>query len=143
MYLANSHLKIMRSFVSAPQVHIAALKNPAMLGGPFINYDASRVAEIDELLNRTVKEQSHMVDLASAIKTLDETLQNEAHGQSLEPLYQKVPELLRGYVELVYDTNNHPSLRFIEGLLYKSRFYRSSAQSVALFINGENTRPFA
>jgi L-ascorbate metabolism protein UlaG (beta-lactamase superfamily) len=143
MYLANSHLKIMRSFVSAPQVHIAALKNPAMLGGPFINYDASRVAEIDELLNRTVKEQSHMVDLASAIKTLDETLQNEAHGQSLEPLYQKVPDLLRGYVELVYDTNNHPSLRFIEGLLYKSRFYRSSAQSVALFINGENTRPFA
>ncbi|MGA9994271.1 MAG: hypothetical protein WBP93_02600, partial [Pyrinomonadaceae bacterium] len=43
MYVANSHLKLMQSFVAAPQVHIAALKNPAMLGGPFINCEASRV----------------------------------------------------------------------------------------------------
>ena len=34
MYIANLHLKVMQSFVSTPQVHMSAVKNPAMLGGP-------------------------------------------------------------------------------------------------------------
>ncbi len=142
MFIANSHLKIMRSFVSAPHVHVAALKNPAMLGGPFINYDVSRRPEIGELINRTADECALMLELAEAIKILDQAVQSEAIGHSLEPLYQKVPEALRGYVELVYDLNNHAAVRFIEGLLYKSRFYRESSQSVALFADG-GERPFA
>jgi hypothetical protein len=36
-------LKIMQSLVNAPQVHVSALKNPAMRGGPFISYDAAKV----------------------------------------------------------------------------------------------------
>src|SRR5258708_3019788 len=36
----------MQSFVSAPQIPVAALKNPAIRGGPFINRDADRVPEI-------------------------------------------------------------------------------------------------
>ena len=132
MYIANSHIKIMESFVAAPQAHISALKNPAMLGGPFINYDASKVDEIKQLLDRTKKEHAHMLELADAVKHLDTMLQNEATGLSLEPLYPKVPEILRGYVELVYDLHHRPSIRFIEGLLYKSRYYNPSSQSVAL-----------
>ena len=50
MYIANAHVKIMQSFVAAPQVHVAALKNPAMRGGPFISYDATRTAEVKELM---------------------------------------------------------------------------------------------
>ena len=132
MYIANSHIKIMESFVAAPQAHISALKNPAMLGGPFINYDASKVDEVRQLLDRTKKEQAHMLELAGAIKILDTMLQTEATGLSLEPLYPKVPEILRGYVELVYDLHHRPSIRFIEGLLYKSKYYNPSSQSVAL-----------
>ena len=67
MYVANWHLKIMRSFVSAPQVHVAALKNPAMLGGPFINYEPARANDIKELMNRTVDEQAPMIELAEAL----------------------------------------------------------------------------
>src|SRR5215216_2152733 len=37
IYMANSHLKIMQSFISAPKIHASALKNPAMIGGPFID----------------------------------------------------------------------------------------------------------
>src|SRR5919108_5428601 len=57
MYIANSHLKIMQSFVSAPQVHVSALKNPAMTGGPFINYDPSKVPDIKRLIDKTLTEQ--------------------------------------------------------------------------------------
>ena len=51
---------------------------------------------------------------------------------SLEPLYEKVPEILKGYVELVYDLNNNPSFRFYEHLLYKSKYYKPSSQSISL-----------
>ncbi len=109
MYIANLHLKVMQSFVDAPQAHRFAS-----------NYDKSRVNQIKALLEKTRKEQAHMLELAEAIKTIDNILMNEADGYPLEPLYNKVPDVLRGYVELVYDLNNHPSIRFIEGLLYKS-----------------------
>ena len=142
MFTANAHLKMMRSFVSAPEAHAAALRNPAMLGGAFINHPASKAAEIKELMNRTTDACAPLLELADAIKTLDLMAQTHALGISLEPLYREVPAALRGYVELSYDINNHPAVRFIEGLLYKSRFYQPDLQSVALFADtGE--RPFA
>jgi len=132
MYIANSHLKIMQSFVTTPEIHIAALSNPEMLGGPYINYDTTKVDGIKELIAKTVETQGPMVEFAEAIKTFETALQTEARGYSLEAFYQRVPEVLKGYVELVYDLSNRPSLRFIEGLLYKSRFYTEASQSIAL-----------
>jgi L-ascorbate metabolism protein UlaG (beta-lactamase superfamily) len=143
MFVANSHLKIMQSFISAPDLHVAALNNPAMRGGPFISYDASRVQEIKILMEKTIKEQSHVLEFAAAIQTLSELLTKEACGASLEPLYAKVPETLRGYIELFYDLNNSPSIRFIEGLLYSSPFYCLSSQSIALSLSETDERPFA
>jgi L-ascorbate metabolism protein UlaG (beta-lactamase superfamily) len=142
MYIANSHLKIMRSFVSAPQVHVSALKNPAMRGGPFINYSPNRLPEIKELMERTQREQAPLLEFAKAVESLDKILASEATGYSLEPLYGRVPDVLKGYVELIYDLNNHPSIRFIEGLLYKSPYYRSSSQAIALSIIDKDDRPF-
>ncbi|HVF89327.1 MAG TPA: MBL fold metallo-hydrolase [Blastocatellia bacterium] len=142
MHVAHSHLKIARSFIAAPQVHVSALKNPAMAGGPFINYAESRVGEIRALVERTEKDRAHVLELAEAVKSLNELLASEATGFSLEPLYDKVPDALKGFVELVYDTENHASVRFLEGLLYRSRFYNESSQRIALSpITGDH-RPF-
>lgn len=143
MFIANSHLKIMQAFVANPQVHVNALKNPAMRGGPFINYDAQRAAEIKALLDKTTQEQSHMLDLARDIRGLSEMLASETDGSSLEPLYERLPPSLKGYVELIYDLNNSPSIRFIEGLLYKSRYYNETSQSIELSLVEEDERPFA
>ena len=142
MCIANSHLKKMQSFVSAPQMHVAALKNPAMLGGPFIDHDPSRVDEIKRLVESTTREHAHMLKFAAGVQELDKLLATEAAGFSLEPLYQKVPDVLKGYVELLYDLNNQPSMRFIEGLLYKSEYYNPAAQSIELSIANGNSRSF-
>lgn len=142
MYVSNLHLKIMASFVSNPQAHVAALRNPAMLGGPFMNYGAARAADIKALLEETKRKSALLIELAGAIKTLDQILSEEADGMSLEPLYQKVPDPLKGYVELVYDVNHQPSVRFIEGLLYKSRYLDESAQSVSLSLTDSDSRSF-
>jgi L-ascorbate metabolism protein UlaG (beta-lactamase superfamily) len=142
MYITHAHLKMMQSFVASPQIHISALKNPAMLGGPFINYDSSKVGEVRALMEKTAKEQSHMLKFAEDVLALDKLVATEADGFSLEPLYKKVPEGLKGYVELVYDLNNNPSLRFIEGLLYKSPYYNPSSQSIELSLAENNSRSF-
>lgn len=142
MYVAHSHLKILESFIAAPQVHVSTLKNPAMLGGPFINYDVSKVGEIQALLDKTKHEQSDLLILAQAIQDLEQMLREEATGYSLESLYAKVPEVLKGYVELVYDANHHPSFRLLEGLFYQSLYYKRTSQSIALSLGDVDTRSF-
>jgi L-ascorbate metabolism protein UlaG (beta-lactamase superfamily) len=142
MYVANLHLKVMQSFINSPQVHVAALKNPAMLGGPFINYGAERAPDVKALLDRTTKQKALSLEFAEAVKTLDKVLEEEATGFSLEPVYRRVPEVLRGYVELGYDLNHNPSARFIEGLLYQSPLYDTAAQSVALSLVEREERSF-
>ena len=141
-YITESHLKIMQSFVDAPQVHRLTLQDPAMMGGPFINYGVDRVGEIEALLEKTKEKQAHLIKLSQAIAQLDSLLMESALGYSLEPLYQKVPEALRGYVELVYDAHNHPSIRFLEGLLFQSQYYNRASQTVALYLGQEDERSF-
>ena len=142
MYIANSHIKIMESFVEAPQIHQAALKDPRMIGGSFINYDPSRVAEIADLLAKTKEEQASLLELAAAIQELSKILAERGNGYSLEPLYQEVPEALKGYVELVYNRHDNPEIRFIEGLLYSNPNYQSAKQSITLSLINEDSRSF-
>nr|MBA3923445.1 MBL fold metallo-hydrolase [Nostocaceae cyanobacterium] len=80
MYMANLQLKILQSFIATPQVHVSAMKNPANLGAPFISYDASKVGEIKELMEKTITKQSYILDFANAVKTLDKKLKEEAKG---------------------------------------------------------------
>ncbi len=142
MNIVGRHLKIMESYVKAPQIHEAAVKNPAMLGGPFIDYKERRVPQITALIEQTKRDRAHLLELAAAIQQLDDLLRQEAKGYSLEPLYARIPEQLRGYVELVYDLNNQPSFRLIEPLLYRSPYYDESAQSLMLSLIHQDDRPF-
>jgi L-ascorbate metabolism protein UlaG (beta-lactamase superfamily) len=142
MNIAHRHLKIMQSFVNAVQVHVAAVANPKMLGGPFIDHGSDRVPEITGLIAKTKHDRAHMIAFADAVQQLEDLLRTRADGHSLEPLYESVPAILRGYVELVYDLNDHPSFRFIEPLLYRSPFYDDSSQSLMLSLIDQDDRPF-
>ena len=143
MNIANLHLNIMKSYVAAPQIHANAVKNPALLGGPFIDYNGGRVNEIKALMTKTTKEQAHMLEFADSVKRLDQILKSQAKGHSLEPLYPTIPENLKGYVELVYDLNNNASIRYLEGLLYRSKYYDPSLQSLSLSLIDSDDRAFA
>ena len=137
----DRHLKIMDSYINAPEVHAAAVKNPRMLGGPFIDYGGQRVEDVRALRDRTRNERPDLMALSSALAELDTMLSVEAKGYSMIPLYPKVPEALRGYVELVYDLNCQPSFRLVEPLLY-SRYYDRSIQSLMLSLTDADERPF-
>src|SRR4029077_809183 len=83
-----------------------------------------------------------LAELWGAICELDAMLLAQATGHSLEPLYKQIPEPLQGYVELVYDLHNHPSFRLMEPLLYKSRYYDPSLQTLMLSLITGDDRPF-
>ncbi len=142
MVMANLHLKITQSYVKSPQLHVQAVKNPAMRGGPFLDYDPARVGDIQKLIDVTRKDYGALLELAEAIKALDALLAAESKGLSLLPLYAKIPAALRGYVELGYDLHNNASMRFVEALLYRSPYYDTSTQSVALSSALGDERPF-
>ncbi|MCW3072747.1 MAG: Protein of unknown function rane [Bacteroidetes bacterium] len=142
MNVANRHLKILNSYIQAPAIHAAAVKNPKMRGGPFMDFNGGRVDEVQALRDQTVEKQAHMLEFAKAVVELDKMLKASATGYSLEPLYEKVPDILKGFVELVYDINSNPSFRFFEPLLYNSEFYNESLQSIALWITNDDERPF-
>lgn len=143
MNIKNRHLSIMESYIKNPKIHAAAVKKPEMIGGPFIDYEGGRVEEIKDLYQDTLDKRSNMLELDKAIRELNDVLQKEAVGYSLDPLYEKVPDLLKGYVELYYDLNNNPNFRFFEQLLYHSEFYDELAQSISLqLVEADDARSF-
>lgn len=144
MNIKERHLKIMDSYIKNPKIHDAAVKNPKMLGGPFIDYNGLRVDEIKTLYNKTITERKELLELNDAIHELYDLLRKEAKGFSLNSLYDKVPNILKGYVELFYDVNNNANFRFFENLLYKSKYYNKTSQTISLqLIDSDDSRSFA
>ncbi|WP_109302786.1 MBL fold metallo-hydrolase [Aquimarina sp. AU474] len=140
--IIKRHVEIMNSYILAPNLHMEAVKNPRFLGGPFIDYESDRCEEIKDLLENTLKKREKLISFSNAISELDDLLLNEAKGYSMEPLYDKIPTILKGYVELIYDLHNNPSFKFFESLLYKSEFYDKNSQSIALWLTSNDERPF-
>jgi len=142
MIYSNWHRKIMESYIKSPRMHANAVKNPKMIGGPFMDLPGDQSDKVKELMAKTGEASADLTEMAAAIKELDTMLATEAKGNSLRPLYDKVPELLKGFVELGYDLNNNPSIRFIEALLYHSKYYNTSLQSIQLALVNGDDRPF-
>ncbi len=142
MNIHDRHLKIMESFVEYPELHVEAVKNPKMLGGPFVDHGADRVEEVKNLVEGTREKCAHLLALREDILRLFEMLKEEK-GYSLQELYNKIPESLKGVVELFYDINNNASFRFFEPLLYNTEYYDESLQSFNLFlVKDDDSRSF-
>ncbi len=141
--LSERYLPVMTSYVHSPFLHVAAIQDPAMRGGPFIDLGGERVEEVRSLIQTTRESQAPLLRFAEALKSLNRLLREKARGMPLQPLYAEIPAPLRGYVELVYDLNHQPSFRLLEALLYKSPYYSLEAQSIGLSrIDGDRGRPF-
>lgn len=142
MNIVGRHHRIIESYVAAPSIHAEAVKNPKMRGGPFMDFLGQRLDEVSDLYQDSLKKQDKMIQFAKAVKELDKMLMEEAKGFGLEGLYDKVPDLLKGYVELYYDRQNNPGFRFFESLLYKSEFYNPESQNIGMWLTDNDERPF-
>jgi L-ascorbate metabolism protein UlaG (beta-lactamase superfamily) len=142
LHLRNYQRKTLSAYIGNPEIHLKACRNPKFSGGPFVDIPVHRAGEVEQLLRCMENEQSGNIEFANSLTEFYGYLGKEAKGQSLEPYYEKVPEILRGYVELVYDYYNHPIVRVIESLLYESPYYRKDLQSFRIFQQtNDNCRP--
>lgn len=139
--LVERYMKIMESYVKFPKIHMQANQNPNLMGGPFIDLEGGYVKEVADLLEKTKEDCKDLIKLHSVFKEFEAVLQREANGVSLESFYSKLPAELRGCVELVYDTSNNPSMRFIEEFLYR-KHYNDTHQGISLSIVNQDYRPF-
>jgi hypothetical protein len=144
MNIAFRYLPLLQSFVSNPQVHVAATKDPKLFGGPFVHLSPADVPQVRELIAKTNQRFSRLLKLANDVKALDSVLQDGCNGFSLNDAYAKLPESLKGMVELMYDVNNHPKLHLLEELLYDEygADLRSDVQEIALSAVPEAERRF-
>ncbi|MBN9344374.1 MAG: hypothetical protein BGO76_08895 [Caedibacter sp. 38-128] len=139
--LVERYMKIMDSYVKFPKIHMQANQNPKLMGGPFIDLEGGYVEEVKNLLQETKENCKDLMQLHSVFKDFEKTLHREANGNTLEAFYAKLPNELKGMVELVYDTSNHPSMRFIEEFLYR-KYYQDKHQGISLSFIDKDYRPF-
>lgn len=140
--IVGRHLKIMNSYLLAPQAHVQAVNNPKLLGGPFIDLNGEKLEEIAALIDKTKADCSALIEFENGLKESDNIIKNEALGGSLSDFYNRLPDSVGGLVELVYDLNNNPSLRLIEPLIY-NKYYSNSFQAIDLSETFTDFRPFA
>ncbi|PZT70945.1 MBL fold metallo-hydrolase [Streptomyces sp. SW4] len=136
------YLPMLRSYLRAPQVHASALANPARYGGPFLSPYGGTPEDVRELLAATERDATGLLRLAEDIRAAQLLLAEEADGRPMESLYARVPEGLRGLVELVYDTADRPRLRFFEALAYRAAEAWQAGQSVCLLPRPDAEQPF-
>src|SRR4051794_3461655 len=78
MNLANLLIPLMDSYVQQPKVHEAAVANPRMRGGFFINHGGRRTDEIQQLRDQVARDNADLLELARAIGEADELLRAQA-----------------------------------------------------------------
>jgi L-ascorbate metabolism protein UlaG (beta-lactamase superfamily) len=142
MNLAFLQVPLLESYLQSPQVHIAASNNPELRGGYFVNIGEDRADEVRELLASIKRDRADMLRFAEAIAAGQEVLRANATGFDLTPLYPKLPTELGGVSELAYDTDNQAQVRFLEPVVYKSKVWDESRQSVQLSFETGIERPF-
>lgn len=142
-HMVHTHRRIMNSFVKNHKLHMMAVKQPGMAGSEYLDCNEDQVADIRALVETIDNEHADLVALSDAVRELDELLREHTSGESVEPLYERVPDALKGYVELSMDLEHRPSYRLIEGLLYRSKYYKPKLQSLSLGrLDAKGDRPF-
>lgn len=142
-HLLNYQKAVLTSYLKNPAIHIKSSNNPKLLGGPFVNIPGERADEVRQLLEVMEKNHADLLELAQDLTTFQNTLKQEAKGQSLEIYYKQLPDTLSGYVELGYDYLNNPVVRCIESLFYESSYYKRDIQSFRMFaLQQDEARPY-
>src|SRR6478609_6142852 len=89
MNIAFRHLPMMQSFVATPQVHIAASKDPSLVGGLFLDLPESAVPEIKTLIQQTTTQFASLIGFARDFKAFDQAVQDGATGFCLSEFYDR------------------------------------------------------
>ncbi|MER5631508.1 MBL fold metallo-hydrolase [Streptomyces nitrosporeus] len=140
--LTKRQIPALRGYLDGPERHARALASPGMFGAPFVDPAHGTPEDVEALLEETLRAGEPRIRMAEDIDALRVLLAKHGDGRALSPLYDELPPSLRGISELVYDTANHPGLRFFESLLYKTPATQPEAQVISLLERHDSDQPF-
>lgn len=138
--IARRHLAIMESFIESPELHEEAI-SAGILGGPFIDLPTSYRPQVVELIEKTKQQCTMLIQLDDDICAFNKYLHEQASGISMESLYRHIPDSLKGLIELVYNLDNNPQVRYIEPLIY-DKYLDTTQQSICLRETKDDRRSF-
>lgn len=142
LHLEFWQLRALRSYIQNPEIHAQLAAKQSLSGSPFLDIPAHRRDEVARFLEHTEHNARDLLALSEAVRRTEEMLA-EAKGQSLASFYVRLPAPLKGLVELVYDYQNRASLRVIEGMAYRSAYYRRDFQSLSFnLLENDSDRKF-
>ncbi len=133
---------LLRSYVSNPAIHAAAMHDPELLCGPFIQLPAHYVVELRKLLENIEKQCDGLLAFAADWRALARRLQETADGAALDEQYRDLPATLAGLVELAYDVNDHASVRVIEEMLHEGALPNDHTQELSIYCGTDRERKF-
>lgn len=140
--LAFRQIPMLKSFIASPAVHEAASKNPALLGGTFLELKQRDVGAVRALLQETLERSNSLIAFADDLIKLDRQLLKTETGYSLDHVYDKLPGSLAGAVEINYDLASRPSLRVLEELLHAGEFRTTEDQQLSFNFIKDSERNF-
>lgn len=140
---AKRHRPMLASWLDDPALHAAAVSDPDLLGGPFMDIAIERKAEVENFAQWTDDTLAQPIALADALAQTWTLLGTQATGQGLADLYRLLPKALQGLVELVYTPAGAADIRPIEGLLYCSEYYKPELQQALIRRMSSDQRSFS
>ncbi|WP_194922873.1 MBL fold metallo-hydrolase [Catenulispora pinisilvae] len=140
--LKHRQLAILESYLADPAFHDEAISNPSRIAGPFLDAQGVPEDKLREFQEQAVRECAPLLRFADDVEEMRALLRAEADGRPLPSLYPRLPESLRGLVELTYDDFGQASYRFFEPLLYRSEQYRCELQRISLRRAPDPAQPF-
>ena len=141
MHFSKLYVPLLRSFTEDSELHRASVRDPKLRGGMFVDLDDGCSDAVRQLIKELAG--GAMPVLAAAVDQLTAALESTADGFDLTSRYRDIPDPLKGYVELVYDLNDHARVRYCEALLYASSYYDQRAQRIDISLSTDDHRPFA
>lgn len=142
MNLAFVQLPVLESYLAAPAEHAAAGNSHEPRHGYFVDIEESRADEVAALVESIRRDRADMLDFAAAVAEAEALLRRDPACFASGATYPKLPSALNGLVEIPFDTNGQPLLRFFESLVYRSAAYDERRQSVQLSLDEGAARPF-
>lgn len=140
--IKNRHLPILDSYIENPDIHAEAVKQPNMLGGPFMEFPKEKIDRVITHRKQLELDNAEVIKLADDLLRLNDLIVNHPKGACVDPLYRQIPDSLKGCVELFYDVNDNLGYRIFEPFLYRSSYYRKDAQSFKFYEIANDERTF-
>jgi hypothetical protein len=113
-FYRHRHVELLTSYISNPERHARALRDPRLTGGSFCDLACVPDEKVVSYLEWYEESSHEYLQFAHDLEQVRRTLM-DSDVESPLPDYLRLPASLRGRIEFRYDYLGRPSLRLLKG----------------------------